>query len=85
MSTNLFEIRDYYYSGDFDLYKQWWEESIGVLRKHLDIVGLWFDSGIPENRWLGRDGAPPWIGKRDMDHSLERPAAPRSGLECVRS
>lgn len=47
MSGGIYEFRDYHYRGDLDEYKRWWDDAMGTLRKHFDIVGVWFDSGIP--------------------------------------
>jgi len=43
----IFEIRDYHYRRDiFDEYKRWAEElAVPVLKKHMDILGFWIDSG----------------------------------------
>jgi hypothetical protein len=44
---HLYEFRDYHYDGDFDAYKEWWVEGIEVLGARMEILGVWFDSGIP--------------------------------------
>ena len=43
----FYEIRDYHYRRDiFQDYKRWAEQlAVPVLRKHLDVVGFWLDSG----------------------------------------
>ncbi len=46
MAEGLYEFRHYHYRGDLDEYRQWWLTPIEVLRVHLDIVGVWIDSGI---------------------------------------
>ena len=44
----LIEIRDYHYRPDlFDAYREWAEEAVPVLRKNLDVLGFWVDSGQP--------------------------------------
>lgn len=53
----LYEFRDYHYVGDFDAYKEWWKEGLVVLGAHMDIQGVWFDSGIPP-RIAGADPMP---------------------------
>lgn len=49
--------RDYHFDGDWDAYKKWWDEGREVLSKRMDIVGVWFDSGIPA-RISGADPMP---------------------------
>jgi len=45
--SHLYEFRDYHYEGDFDAYRDWWKEGLGVLGARMDVLGVWFDSGIP--------------------------------------
>jgi len=40
-----------------DAYKEWWVEGLDVLGAHMDIQGLWFDSGEPA-RISGEDPMP---------------------------
>jgi uncharacterized protein YbaA (DUF1428 family) len=48
----IYEVRDYHYRTDqFDAYKAWAEKAAPVLKKHLDVVGFWVDTGAaPEVR-----------------------------------
>lgn len=46
MSADLYEFRDYHYDRDrWDEYREWWGPALEILRRRLDVVGLWFDSG----------------------------------------
>lgn len=48
----IYEVRDYHYRKDlFKEYKAWAEKAVPVLKKHLDVVGFWIDTGdAPEVR-----------------------------------
>ena len=46
----IFEVRDYHFRHDiFDAYKKWAEDATKVLRKELDVVGLWIDEDEGEH------------------------------------
>ena len=42
----IYEIRDYHYRRDiFDDYKRWAKDAVPVLRKHMNVLGFWIDTG----------------------------------------
>jgi hypothetical protein len=49
----IYEVRDYHYRPDLlSAYRRWADDAVPVLRRHLDVVGFWVDSGehAPEIR-----------------------------------
>lgn len=56
----MYEVRDYHYRRDlFDEYKQWAEKAVPILKKHLDVVGFWIDTGEePEVRGTDKVDSP---------------------------
>ncbi len=44
----LVEFRDYHYKLDgWEEFQIWVTEAMNILRDHFDVVGFWFDVGIP--------------------------------------
>ena len=44
----IYQVRDYHYRLDrWDEYVVWTEEATRILCEEFDIVGFWFDAGIP--------------------------------------
>jgi len=62
----IVEIRDYHYRPDlFEAYKAWAEKAVPVLKRHLDVVGFWIDTGeAPEVR--GTKQINPGIGQANV-------------------
>lgn len=42
----LYEFRDYHYVGDMAEYRMWWKDAGEILGSRIDVIGVWFDSGI---------------------------------------
>ncbi|MGA7227093.1 MAG: hypothetical protein WBZ40_14000 [Acidimicrobiia bacterium] len=48
VADGLYEFRDYHFRRDlWDEYKRWWEAALPYFSDRFDLLGLWFDSGIP--------------------------------------
>ena len=44
----FFEFRDYHFRPEsWEEYRIWATGAIEILREHFDVVGFWFDAGIP--------------------------------------
>lgn len=83
--SHLYEFRDYHYRGNWDAYREWWEEGLEVLGAHMDILGVWFDSGIPA-RTAGEDPMPLPYGSANVTwiirwNDLEQREAAWAALE----
>ena len=67
----IYQVRDYHYRSDrWDEYVVWTEEATRILREEFDIVGFWFDAGIP----MQTGGSSP------VDH----PLGPSNGTWVIR-
>ena len=63
----VLEVRDYHYRRDiFDAYKDWAKEATHVLRRHLDVVGFWFDEGQIDPEIEGTDPINSPIGSANV-------------------
>ena len=62
----IYEIRDYHYRPElFEDYKRWAEDAVPVLKKHMDILGFWIDSGA-EPEITGSDPVDSPIGSANV-------------------
>ena len=44
----FFEFREYHFrSESWEDYRMWLNDAMQILRDHFDVVGFWFDVGIP--------------------------------------
>ncbi|NNE96944.1 MAG: hypothetical protein HKN24_13040 [Acidimicrobiales bacterium] len=45
--NEITEIRDYHFAGDLGAYQTWWQDALPVIGAHMEIIGVWVDSGEP--------------------------------------